>query len=41
MICSTDYVKKIVVMKKDGMAQHIKTLVALDTIDDSDLMNMA
>jgi long-chain acyl-CoA synthetase len=32
IICSGDYIEKIVNMKKDGMAQHIKNLVTIDEI---------
>ena len=32
IVCSGDYIEKIVNMKKDDMAQHIKALITLDDI---------
>jgi len=32
IICSGEYIKRIVDMKKDGFAQHISALVTLDDI---------
>jgi long-chain acyl-CoA synthetase len=40
IIASSDYVQKILEMKKDGMAEHIKTLVTLDPVS-NDVMTLA
>jgi len=33
IICSGEYIKRMVQMKADGLAQHITALVTLDEID--------
>ena len=34
IVCASDYVKKILAMRENGMAAKIKTLIAMDDTDD-------